>query len=228
MRVSIGGFYLEYAIPNFQDGYIKGSSAQVEYGDLLIVLLIQPVCQGCRRRFIDDPLDVQSCDLAGILCGLALAVVEIGRHGNDRICHWPTQMRLGCFLDIGQYIGRYFGRAVEFSLDANVCISVGRLFNAVGKYLEILLNFRRIILPTNEPLNSKYGVFRIGHRLALGDLSDQPFALIRNTDHGRGCPASLFVRDDVSIFTLENRNARVGGSKVDSNSFPHSEHLPCA
>ena len=81
--VAVGGLDFDDAFAHFQDGYIEGTAAQVEDQDGLILLLIQTVGQRRGGRLVDDAHHFQPGDLAGILGGLALAVVEIGRHGDD-------------------------------------------------------------------------------------------------------------------------------------------------
>lgn len=59
---------LEYAVTQFQNGNVEGSSTQVIYQDLvLIFILIQSVSQRCSRRLVDYSLNVQSGDFPASL-----------------------------------------------------------------------------------------------------------------------------------------------------------------
>ena len=83
MRVTVGGLHLEDAVAELQDGDIEGTAAEVIDRDLhVLVLLVQAVSQGRSRRLVDDTLDIQSRDLAGLLGRLTLGVREIGRDGD--------------------------------------------------------------------------------------------------------------------------------------------------
>jgi hypothetical protein len=70
---------------DLEDGDIERAAAEVEHRHGLFLLLVQPVGQGGCGGFVDDALDVQAGDLTGVLGGLALGVVEVGRHGDDRV-----------------------------------------------------------------------------------------------------------------------------------------------
>ena len=64
-------------------GDVEGAAAQVVDGDGLILLLVQTIGQRRSGRLVDDAQDFQAGDAAGVLGGLALRVVEVGRHGDD-------------------------------------------------------------------------------------------------------------------------------------------------
>ena len=100
--VAVGGLDLEDALADFEDGDVEGAAAQVEDRDLLFLLLVHAVGQRRRGRLVDDAQHVQPGDLAGVLGGLALAVVEVGRHGDDGVVHRFTQVVLGVLLDEGE------------------------------------------------------------------------------------------------------------------------------
>jgi hypothetical protein len=82
--VAVGGEHLEDAVADVEDGDVEGAAAEVEDRDLLVLLLVQAVGQRRRGGLVDDALDLEAGDLAGVLGGLALGVVEVGRHGDDR------------------------------------------------------------------------------------------------------------------------------------------------
>jgi hypothetical protein len=52
---------------------------------MVSVLLVEAVGERRRGRLVDDAQHLEAGDLAGILGGLALGVVEIGRHRDHRL-----------------------------------------------------------------------------------------------------------------------------------------------
>ncbi len=102
MGVTIGGFDFDHAFAHFEQGHIKCAAAQVEDEDDLAFLFIQPVSQGRRGRLVDDSHHFQACDLAGVLCGLALAVVEVRRDGDHRAGDGLPQVGLSISLQLFQ------------------------------------------------------------------------------------------------------------------------------
>ena len=77
MGVAVGGLHLDDALADFEDRDIEGAAAEVVDGDVLVLLLVEAVGERCRRRLVDDALDVQTGDAAGVLGGLALRVIEV-------------------------------------------------------------------------------------------------------------------------------------------------------
>ena len=82
--VTRGRLDLEHAVADLEHRHVERAAAEVEDQDRLVGLLVEPVGQRRRRRLVDDPLDVQSGDLAGVLGRLALVVVEVRRDGDHR------------------------------------------------------------------------------------------------------------------------------------------------
>ena len=95
VRVAVGGLDLEDALAELEDGDVEGAAAQVEHEDRLVVLLVEAVGQRGRGGLVDDALDLEAGDLAGVLGGLALRVVEVGRDGDDRLGDLLAQVLLG-------------------------------------------------------------------------------------------------------------------------------------
>jgi hypothetical protein len=86
VRVAVGAEHLEDAVADVEDRDVEGAAAEVEDRDLLVLLaLVQAVGERGRGRLVDDALDLEARDLAGVLGRLALGVVEVGRHGDDRL-----------------------------------------------------------------------------------------------------------------------------------------------
>jgi hypothetical protein len=79
--VAVGGQHLELALAvdvrDLDDRHVEGAAAEVVDGDLAIgALLVEAVGQRGRGRLVDDALDVEAGDAAGVLGGLALASLK--------------------------------------------------------------------------------------------------------------------------------------------------------
>ena len=126
--VAVGGLDLDDAFADFEDGDIEGAAAEVVDGDGLVLLLVEAVGQRGRGGLVDDALDVEAGDLARVLGGLALGVVEVGRNGDDGLGDRLAQIGLGGLLELLQDHGRDFGRGVLLALreDAHVVALLDR------------------------------------------------------------------------------------------------------
>jgi len=81
--ITVGGLDLEDAVADFEDGDVEGAAAQVEDGDFLILLLVEAVGERRGGRLVDDAQHVEAGDLAGVLGGLTLGIVEVRGDGDD-------------------------------------------------------------------------------------------------------------------------------------------------
>ena len=102
MVVAVGGLHLDDAVADLQQRHVEGAATEVEDQDRLVVLLVQAVRQRGGGRLVDDAQDVQARDLAGLLGGLALGVVEVRRDGDHRVGDLLAQVGLGVPLELLQ------------------------------------------------------------------------------------------------------------------------------
>ena len=90
-RIAIGGQHFEHALGQAQDRDVERSAAKVVYRVDTFGGIVEAVGDRRRGRLVQQPQDRQAGKLRGILGGLALRVVEIGRHGHHRAVDGPAE-----------------------------------------------------------------------------------------------------------------------------------------
>ncbi len=73
--------------------------------------------------------------------------------------------------------------------------------------------------PAHETLDGKHGPARVGHRLALGGLADEPVSFIRKGHHAGGEPIAFLIGDDLDLAPLHDRDHGVGRAQIDADDF---------
>ena len=134
-RIAVGGFHFENAFADLESGNVERAAAKIVDGDALVLLLIETISQRRRGRLVDDAQHRQSGDLSGILGGLALAVIEIRGHRDNRFGHRLPKVVFRRLFHLLKNHGRDFGRAVTFAANFNVGVSIGSGYNLVGQPL---------------------------------------------------------------------------------------------
>ena len=224
VRVAVGGLDLEDALAELEDRDVERAAAQVVDGDLLVALLVEAVGEGRRGRLVDDPLDVEAGDAAGVLGRLALRVVEVGRDGDDRLGDLLAEVRLGVGLELLQDhradLGRRVGLAVR-ELDRRCRPSFGSFSTVYGTSSLRALDLGVVPATTHEALDRVDGVGRVGDGLALGQLADQPLAGLGEGDDARDGPAALRRRDDGRLAALHHGDDGVRRAEVDADDLAH-------
>lgn len=118
--ITCGGFDLEDALFDGQEGNIESSTAKIEDEDVAFTngLLVEAVGDSGGSRFINDTEDVQTTDGTSVLGGLALRIIEVSRDGDDGVGDVATEVRLGGFPHLGQDHGRNFfgGLGIRWSV----------------------------------------------------------------------------------------------------------------
>ena len=204
--VAGGRLHLEDAVADFQHRDVEGAAAEVEDEDRLVgSLFVEPVGERGGGRLVDDPLDVEAGDLAGVLGRLALVVVEVGGDGDHGAVDRLAELRFGVGLQLLQDHRADLRRAVLLAahVDADVAVRAG--LDLVGD--DRLLLFDLGLLAAHEALDREDRVLRVHHRLPFGDGADQALAALGEGDDGRGRAPALGVLEDGRLAALHHRHA---------------------
>ena len=218
MGIAVGRLDFDDAFPDFENRDVKGPAAEVIHGDGLVLFLVEAIGQRSCRGLVDNALHFEPGDLARVLGGLALGVVEIRRHGDHRVVHLFAEVVFGRLLQLLQNHGGNLGRGVLLALRQHGHV-VARLHDLVGDHLDFFRDF--VIAASHEPLDRVHRVFRIGDGLPLGHLANQPFARLGKSDDRWRGSATFFIGDHFRLATFHNRYTGVGGSEINSDNLAH-------
>jgi len=219
--VAVGRLHLEHAVADLENRNVEGAAAEVVDRDHAGLALVEPVGERCRRRLVDDAQHFETGDLAGVLGGLALGVVEIGRNGDDRLLDLAAEIGLRGLFHLLQNEGGNLRRRIGLALDLDPGVAVAGTDDLVGNELLILLHHRVVVAPADQALDRKNRALGIGDRLPLGRLADQPLALVRKSDDGRRRAHSLRVLDDLGRLAFHDGDARIRGPEIDTDDLGH-------
>jgi hypothetical protein len=221
--VAVGGLDLDDPFADLENRDVEGAAAEVEDGDRLVLLLVEAVGERRRRRLVDQPLDVEPGDLAGVLGRLALGVVEVRRHGDHRLRPPSAEVVLRRLLELLQDHRRDLRRAELLAVDVDAAVAVLGALDLVGDHLHLFADF--FVATPHEALDRVDGVLGIGHRLALGDLADQTLAGFGEGDNRGGGPAPFGVGENLGLSPFQHGDHAVGGAQVDSDDLAHEQFL---
>ena len=207
--VAVGGedFKLLFAfeVNGFDDGDVEGAATEVIDRDFRVArATIHAVGQGGCGRFVDDALDVQPGDAAGVFGCLALAVVKVGRHGDDGVGNFFAEEVFHRFFHFHQDARRYFRRCHFFVHRFYPGVAVVGLDDFVGDEVDVFLYFFFVEAAANQALDGVEGVFRVGDRLTFRRLADQHFAVVGEGDDGRRGARAFGVFDDARLVAVHD------------------------
>jgi len=228
--VAVSRLHLEHAVADLEDRDVEGAAAEIVDRDGAGLLLVEAVGKGCRRRLVDDAQDLEAGDPAGVLGGLALGVVEVGRNGDDRLVDLLAEIGLGGFLHLLQRHGGDLRGRVSRALRLDPGVAIVGLDDLVGDELLVLVGHRVVVAAADQPLHREDGAFRVGDRLALGRLADEAFVAVgvaEGDDRRRGARA-FRVLDHLGVLAVHDGDAGIGRSEVDTDYFSHCSSLRLA
>ncbi len=145
---------LAFDFRDFDDRDVERAAAEVIDGDLAIAFFFVQSERECGRRgFVDDALDFQSGDAAGVLGRLALGIVEVCRDRDDRFGDVFAEVVLGGLFHFAQDLGRDFLRSDLLAADLDPGVAVVGLDDLVGHQGDILLHLLLLELAADEALD---------------------------------------------------------------------------
>lgn len=221
VSVSRGGDHLEEARVDVQERHVESSSSQVVDEDVLLVLLVQTVGDGCGGGLIDDSEHVEAGNDSCVLGGLSLGVVEVSGHSHDRVLHLLAELVLGDLLHLAQDHGRDLLRAEGVTLgrdlDGDLAVLLAEF---VRQQLLVALHGLVTELASDQSLGVEDGVVGVECSLILGGFSNQSLSSLSiECDPRRSNTVSEFIGDDFDSSILPNSYTRLGGTQIYSNDW---------
>ena len=212
VRVAVRGLHLKDAVADVEDRDIERAAAEVVYGDLLVLLLVEAVRERCRRGLVHDALHVKARDAAGVLRRLALRVVEVRRHGDDRLGDLLAEERLRVRLQLLQDHRADFLRTISLIAHLHRRVAVRGRNDLVRDHLALGLHL--VVTTAHEALDRVNGGFRVRHGLTLRRLADETLARLRERHDGRRGALAFRVRNHRRFATFHHSHAAVRGAQV--------------
>merc|ERR1719393_289660 len=110
MSVTSSGLDLEDAFLDGQDRHIKSSPTKIKDQHVALdgaLLLVQAIGNGGGGGLVNDPENIETSDNSGILGGLPLRVVEVGRDRDHGVLHLGAEVGLSGLLHLDQNHGAH-------------------------------------------------------------------------------------------------------------------------
>ena len=191
----------DYAVADFQDGYVEGTAAQVIYHDLLLGFLIYTISQCSSSRLIDNTLYIQTGNLACVLGCLTLCVSKVSRYGNNCVSYRRTDICFCISLQLLQDHCRYFLRRILLAFNVNT------------------------VVRTHMTLDGNNGAACVGNCLVLCSLTNNTLALLVKCYNRRGGSCAFAVRDNDSFAAFHDCYTRVSCTQVNADNLAHNNCL---
>ena len=176
----------------------SSNSLSVDFYKKLGLFLFHTVGQSGGGGLVDDTQDLQAGDLAGVLGGLTLSVGKVSGNGNDGLAHLAAQISFGVSLQLLQHHGGDLLGGVLLAVDVHL---------VVGAHLT---------------LDGSNGAGGVGDALALGHLAHHALAGLGESDNGGSGAGAFGVGDDDGLAALDDGDAGVGCTQIDTNDLRHS------
>ena len=181
VSITIGSQNFERTAGEFEDRYIERTTAEVEYENRFVFVLVEAVSQGSCRRFVDDTQNFEAGNLTSIFGSLTLAVVEVSRNRDYSLADSFAKICLSVSFQFLQNHSRDFLRRVILAINADL-----------------------VVIFAHVAFDGCNRAVRVGHSLALSQLTNEALAVLRETYNRRGDTAAFRIRDDSRLAAFHN------------------------
>ena len=224
MVVASRGSNFEYAVAKLEDRNVERAAAQVEDEDLLVLVrLVEAVGQSCGCRLVDDAQNLEACNLASVLRGLTLSVVEVCRNGDDGLGDGLAQLLFSVVLHLLQDHCRDLLGSVVLAVDLDDGTAVLALLDVVRNGLLLFEGLG--VCTADEALDGADRVLGVRDCLVLCSLAYDTLAIFAEALDRRRGAVTLCVDEDFGHGALHDRHRRVGGAQVDTKNLCHLYYL---
>jgi hypothetical protein len=196
-----GGLHLVDALRELEDRHVERAAAEVEHEDDLVVLLLEPVRERGRGRLVDDAEHVEAAILPASFVASRCALLKYA--GTVMTASVPARRgrprrRSSASEDHRADLRRGVLRALALTRTSpfGPCMtSYGTIF------------ISSMTSPNLRPMKrliEKIVFCGFVHLLTLRGRADEPLAVLRERDDGRGRAPALGVRNDGRLAALDH------------------------
>ena len=116
-----------------EDGDVEGAAAEIVDRNVAALLFMQPISKRRRSRLVDQAQNFQTSELSGVFGRLALRIVEIGGHGNNRAIDAFAEIGFRPIFQFAQNERGNFRRREKLVAEANANDVFARRIDAERK-----------------------------------------------------------------------------------------------
>ena len=213
------GTNLDYPLSDVQQAHIEGSAAEVEDQYGFMGLFVHAVRECRSGRFVDNPQNLEACDTAGVLGGVSLRVVEVGRNSDDRFLHLLTEELARVVDELAQHESADLLWCVFLAAHVEAGLTVVTRYDVEADRFGFLGDL--VVVTSDETFRRVDRALRIQDRLPSGKLAHQTLTVLGERHHRRRRPCSLHIGDHHRLAALPACDDRVGCAQVDAYSSCH-------
>ena len=218
--IAVGRQHLEDAAAELQDGDVEGAAAEVVDRDRALVGPVEPVRQRGRGRLVHETQHLEPREPPRVLGCLALAVVEVGGDGDDRLGDRVAERALGPPLELAQDVRRDLGRRHRAAADGEPDNPLASLREAIAAAVVVAH-----VLETepHEPLDREDRLERM-IRSELARARPDDHLAVGQEGHRRGeeVGARLGIDQHPRPTVLEDGDQAVGRTEINADYALHS------
>ena len=222
-RVTTGGEDLEHATAHAQNRNIKGAATQVVNRIHAFTGIVQTISNGGSSGFVDQAQHIQARHLRCVFGGLALRVIKVRWHGDDRAVDVVIEGVFCALAQAGQNLRTHLYRRLQSMQGVQaqhaglVCKRIREMFG-VGHVFQTA---------PHKTLDRDDGVGRVLRLRNQRSSANQSLAIWQIAHYRRQDHMASFIGQALGNAVAHAGHQGMGGTQVDANGDPSGVGIWC-
>src|SRR5438552_8722878 len=225
MSVAVGGENLiNVAVASgneLENGDIESAAAEIVDGDFAALRFMQAIGERGRGRLVDKAQNLEAGDFAGVLCGLALCIVEICRDGDNGAVESFAEVGFSPILQFTQDKSGNFRRLQNFAAEFDADDVFARWIDAERKQLQFILDIGGTA--AHQALDGINGALGLREKTATRRFANGNTAIGIEADNRGTKRAAVRTLDTLRLARLRIKigDEAVGGAEINADDTSH-------
>lgn len=197
--VEIGGIKLKKEVEDLKKRKVESKEEKVIERDGIELDIVEKIGKRRRGRIVDDEKKLKKGDIEGIIGGMKMGVVEVGRKSDEGMSKGLEKVGLRSLINIMKDNGGDMRRRIFIEVKIEKGIEIVEIEDIVRKKIIVIGENRIVIEKENKEIEGKKGELRVGEGMKIRRMKREELVKIGEGDDRRGGEWKLWILNEIRV-----------------------------
>lgn len=197
--VEIGGIKLKKEVEDLKKRKVESKEEKVIERDGIELDIVEKIGKRRRGRIVDDEKKLKKGDIEGIIGGMKMGVVEVGRKSDEGMSKGLEKVGLRSLINIMKDNRGDMRRRIFIEVKIEKGIEIVEIEDIVRKKIIVIGENRIVIEKENKEIEGKKGELRVGEGMKIRRMKREELVKIGEGDDRRGGEWKLWILNEIRV-----------------------------